>query len=186
MVREALKVLNQRGLVETRQGSGSRVAHPTSHSLSSAIGIVLRRGGLSFEEICDARALIEPEMAARAAHHRSATDVIELERAVERLVELRSDPASHVVADLEFHHLVARISGHGLFSAIAEAINGPVAEAMRVGTSVHDAIEQSDKQHRGIAHSIISADADGARAAMHEHITFVRSYLVGGEIRGPI
>lgn len=186
MVREALKILGQRGLVETRQGSGSRVASPNSDSLSSAVEIVLRRGGLSFDEICDARALIEPEMAARAALRRSPSDVEELQRIVDRLDDLRSAPEDHIVADLKFHHMVARTSGHGLFFAISDAINGPVADAMRVGTKVRDAIEQSDEQHREIAHSIVSADADRARAAMSDHIAFVRSYLTVGEVRGPM
>lgn len=140
IVREALSVLHQRGLVETRQGSGTRVRVGTSQQVKDAIGILLQRQGISVAEICDAHALIEPEMAALAARRAGDDLSEELHTAIGKLESARHEPEVHVLADVEFHRLIARASGRLPYSAFSDAINVPFSHAMRAGTAVPDAI----------------------------------------------
>lgn len=176
ILREALRTLGEKGLVNVVSGKGTFVREPSTEAVEASLSLLLQLRHVSLVELCDARAAIEPEMAALAAERRTDADI---ERINARMLELEQSgsPAEHVAADLEFHRAIAETSRHSVYASIADAVRALVTRSMLVGTNVPRAIDVSDTQHQAIAEAITAGDPDQARNAMRVHIAYVRDYV---------
>lgn len=181
VLREALGVLGQRGLVETRHGTGTYVSLPSSRQARDALVLLLEMGKVSLVELCDARILIEPELAALAAQ-RDDEAGRELLRATWNALQTADDGEHHVAADLAFHGAIAGLANHAVLRALVDAVKEPVMRGMILGTKVPRAIEDSNRQHDEIYKAILDRDSEAARREMHRHLLFVQSYLAEHEI----
>jgi GntR family transcriptional repressor for pyruvate dehydrogenase complex len=180
VLREALGVLAQRGLVQSVAGRGTFVSAPSSDHMTNALVLMLRLGQVSLQELCDVRLFLEPELAARAAARMtSQADVAKLDQWMDKLeaAGAEGDAAAHVEADIGFHAQVARLAGNSVFEAIVNGVREPVVRSMMTGTTVPRAIGHSDEQHRKILAAISAGDEEEARAAMEEHMRYVAAYI---------
>ena len=143
---------------------------------------MLRLEGVSVVELCDVRLLVEPELAARAAERMTPALAERLDAAFDRLRATRTDRQAHVIADLEFHAVIAEAAEHSAYRAILEAVRAPVHRGMLTGTRLRGAIDESDEQHAAIRDALRAGDAEAARRETRHHIDFVRDYLVRNEI----
>lgn len=177
ILREALRSLSARGLLEVSPGRGTFIAEPSVATVQASLSLLLKLKQVRLSELCDVRELIEPEMAARAAEHATPDDYLALAHWIARLDEARSDPEAHVDADLGFHLCIATTAAHPVLKAIGDAVSVPVLRGMLAGTAVPRAIETSDDQHREIFAAITSRDPEASRQAMREHLVYIRSYV---------
>lgn len=182
VLREALSILGQRGLVDTRHGTGTYVSQPSSQQARDALVLLLELEQVSLASLCDARILIEPELSYRAALNDDAAGREQLRRSFDELLAA-PDGEHHVVLDLAFHEAVAALAAQPVLRALVGAVKEPVVRGMVLGTRVPRAIEDSNEQHEAIFRAILARDADGARREMRRHLLFVRSYLAEHEIR---
>lgn len=185
VLREALGVLAQRGLVQSIAGRGTFVSSPTLSHMTDTLQRMVRLGRVSLAELCDARLLAEPELAARAAERVGGPeDVAELASWMARLDEAERDAVGHVEADLGFHAEIARMAGNSVFEAIVSSVREPVVRSMMTGTAVPRAMYASDEHHRKIFAAISAGDVKRARAAMEEHLRYVAAYISEMDARG--
>lgn len=182
VLREALGILRQRGLVEVISGRGTVVSVPSLGSMQDNLSLLLRLKHVSLQELCDARLLIEPELAWRAASLPANVGMERLEFLGEQLRVTSGDAEAHVQADLEFHDEIATLSGHGVFSAFVGAVREPVTRSMVFGTKVPRAIDASDEQHMAILEAILRRNPRDARWAMSEHIRYVSDYIRDNDV----
>ncbi len=176
VVREALRILVQKGLVQVVAGRGTFVVEADISSVSESLRLLLRRGRVSLIQLSDTRLLIEPELAARAAQNATPENTRELREWLERLEATRGNADLHVEADLGFHKEIAQLADHAVLQAIMEAVSDVVLWSMRLGTKVPRAVAISDEWHRNIVDAIAAGDSDKARREMQEHIGFVAKY----------
>ena len=181
ILREALSVLGQKGLIETIPGRRTRVGRPGLRQLRSTVDLMVRVGDVSLTELSEVRSIVEPEIAARAAERAVPEQVDELSAIVSRLEAHQDDPAAHVEADLAFHRAVARIAGNALLIVLLEAVGEPLMRSMALGTSIPRAIDEGDVHHRAVCEAIARGDPEGAAAAMRRHMDYVRAYVDGAE-----
>jgi DNA-binding FadR family transcriptional regulator len=177
ILREAIKVLIQKGLLKVIPGHGTYIATPSPRVVAESLSVLLQLRHVSLSELCDARLLIEPELAALAAEHASAADIAELQRCLDRLYEMRFDPQAHVDADLAFHSVIAQAANHSVFQSIVEAVRTLVIQSMSLGTQIPRAIDASDGHHRAIFAAIAAHDIEAARAAMWGHVAYIQGYI---------
>lgn len=177
VLREALGVLGQRGLVTVTAGRGSFISTPGPGVLTDAVSLLVRTGETDLVDLCQARLVIEPVLAEGAARRRSSSDLVELGELLNRLEECGDDVESHIAADLEFHDVIARISGQTVLRALVAALREPVARGMRLGAAVPQAQDRSDEQHARVFQAIAAADGRAAAQAMREHLEFASEYL---------
>jgi DNA-binding FadR family transcriptional regulator len=170
-------VLSQRGLVVTRHGTGTFVAEPSGEQTRAALRLLLEMRQVDLVELCDARLLVEPQLAALAASRARVFGANDVTAAYVVLEASRADPEEHVRADLAFHAAIAELSGHTVLKAIVDAVREPVTRGMILGTSTPGAMEHSDEQHEAILSAIVAGDAEAAREAMREHLAYVRHTL---------
>ena len=178
VLREALGVLGQKGLVRVMTGRGTMVIRPSTDNVEGALSLLIEHHRISLLDLCDARLIIEPELAARAASLAEEGAIERLDELMTILVTTREDAPAHVEADRAFHAEVARAGGNRVLAAMVQSVRQPVTQSMLLGTSVPRAIDTSDQDHHDVLEAIRRHDPDGAREAMTRHITYVRQYVV--------
>jgi DNA-binding FadR family transcriptional regulator len=171
VLREALKTLAAKGMIEARARIGTRVLPRQRWNLFDAdvlawhfeIGpdVALLR---SLSEI---RIGVEVESAALAAVRRSEEQAAALEACAIRMGEATT-PQQFARTDLEFHRTVAEASGNPFMASISALVELALTAAFTISSPVEDdtAMVATVKAHGRIAEAIRAGDAEEARAAM--------------------
>ena len=182
ILREGLSALRQRGLIDIIPGRGTVVSAPSLSSMQDNLAVFLRRTHVSLLELCDARLLIEPELACRAASRPADVNMDRLKFLGSQLLSTIGDVENHIQADLAFHQEIAVLADHGVFSAFVGAVSEPVTRSMSLGAKVPRAIEDGDEQHMAVLDAILRRNPRQARWAMSEHIRYVTEYIRNNDI----
>jgi DNA-binding FadR family transcriptional regulator len=176
VVREAVKMLQEKGLVQVRQGSGTTVTPRTMWNLLDErvlAATIAEEDGLDvLDDLVITRRLLESDMAYLAA--RLATDdaVAQLRALVDRMDELVDDHVTYADNDRAFHDVVMRTSGNRIARAVVRALESQVIHTVRyMGHPHRDQCIDSNRGHRQIFERIAAHDPAGAAEAMFTHIT---------------
>jgi DNA-binding FadR family transcriptional regulator len=177
VVREAIIVLESRGLVQTRHGSGVFVQTDTP---SAAAATVDSDSGPF--EVIEARRLLEGEIAALAAELVTERQIAEMQRLIDRIADMRLDNATREKADRAFHIALARVTGNDVLVGIVEKLwdmryQSALCEyffrrAREIG------IEPPVDEHQTVLEAVKARDAEAARSAMREHLARVTENLL--------
>jgi DNA-binding FadR family transcriptional regulator len=173
-IREAMQSLETIGLIEIRHGGRARVTEPSIGRMVDQIGETMKHllahSPASLENLKEARATIERELARTAARRRSAGDVDRLTEilteqtlAVDDLVRFRG-------LDGRFHREIAGISGNPIFSALVDAVFRWLSDFHVDLVSVPGLEQLTLAEHREILAAIARGDADAAGIAMGDHL----------------
>jgi DNA-binding FadR family transcriptional regulator len=167
-VREAIRVLVSRGLVASRQGSGTTViAIREAGSLERALR------SASFADVYRVRIALEAE-AARLAADRSSRIVWEPLAAALRQRATASDAAGLAEADLAFHREVVVASGNPVLLDLFVHFEPRLHEVLRsiaAGVSGSGPVSRHDDEHASLLDALQQGDADAAvrlTRGMHE------------------
>jgi DNA-binding FadR family transcriptional regulator len=176
VIREAVKNLEQKGLVRARQGQGTRVALPDDWNLLDPMVLeasVRHDKDLRIlDDLVEVRRVLEAEMAREAAVRSTSEDREDMRRLLGQLAADAGTPDRHMLTDLEFHDAIMRASGNRLGRAVVRAIHTEARTSDRYnGYPVRADCEASDIGHAQIYDRIVEGDPEGAAAAMSEHIT---------------
>jgi GntR family transcriptional repressor for pyruvate dehydrogenase complex len=174
-VREAIKSLQARGLVEIHRGRRPVVAYPNARPIGDFFTAVIRRDPRQLLDLLEVRRALEVQTASLAALRAGRAAITALELAMAAMRQTDADPDAIHAADLRFHETLAAASGNQLLNFLIEGMEGPL-HASRLqslrghlsrGGTVADVIEQ----HAAILDRIKARDAKGAGAAMREHLS---------------
>jgi len=166
-VREALKRLEQMGLIEVRHGSAMRVRDWREHGGLDVLTHVLFRGGVLdpgvLGAILEARALMLRELAGLAAQRRSDKQAARLQGLAEQFADAEHAHAAARV-DFAFFTEVAQAAGNLVFQLILNAIRDLYfAHLDAVPVTARPA--ELAPQYARVARAIERRDAAGARSA---------------------
>ncbi len=170
VIREATRLLVQRGLVSVSPGRGMTVAAVDGSVIAEQYGFLLRVGGGSFEQIMELRLVLEVEMAALAAARRTQDQLVELTQLNERLQA--ADPSSRefLDADLAFHEKIAEASGNPFFLLMMRPVNTFLADTYSTGAGYPSEAGHTVQEHHEIAYAIEAGDPARARFAAENHL----------------
>jgi DNA-binding FadR family transcriptional regulator len=167
-LREAVKVLAAKGLVESRPKIGTRVRERRFWNLldPDVLEWRLERGGdgAFFEDIIELRRIIEPE-AARLAAERASDD--EIERLLETFHALEaagSDEDRYLEPDLRFHALILEACHNELLAQVGSTLREAL-RAVFVAARSKESIARATPLHGRIAQAIAARDPAGAERA---------------------
>jgi GntR family transcriptional repressor for pyruvate dehydrogenase complex len=180
-IREALRLLEAQGLVETHAGrhGGSVVSRPSDHLFGQQIDSYARTHALSLQGLVDARAAIEPMVAQLAAMHRTESDLAALRRVSDRLdAAAASDVRRFLRENVKWHHALAAASHNDLLRGFATSISRLMYEASRIRNfATADVRAVVSKSHRRILAAIEQRDAEAARRRTERDIASYARYL---------
>ena len=175
-IREAVKSLVTKGILEVRRGDGTYVK---SHCSLAEDPLGLSRLDDKYKlalELMDVRLILEPEIAASAAAHATPENKAELQALCGEVERLCLSGEDHTPKDIAFHTCIARCSQNRVMEMLVPIINTAVTT---FASLTHRALRQETIQtHRAITDAILAGDAVGARCAMVMHLTYNRQTIV--------
>ena len=177
VVRESIRGLEERGLVEVRHGSGVYVAEPSIDSVTESLALHLRVSASSIMPLLEVREILEVEIAGLAAERATDEDQEEMEKALRREAELLESPSEYVEADLRFHELLTKATHNEMLPILLNPLAESLRESRRVTSEPPGSTGLSSKGHREIFEAVKNRDKEQAREAMREHFRMVRRVL---------
>ena len=182
-VREGVRALQARGLVQVSHGRRPVVAHPNATPLSDFFSASVRRDSRGLLELLEVRLAVEVHSAQLAATHATRADIAALEMALDAMQSSPHDDEQFSDADVRFHAAVASASGNRMLNFLVEGMEEPLhhgrLHSLR-GTRNRTDIESLIDQHAEIYDRIVARDARGAAASMRRHLIQTRSDLRTG------
>jgi DNA-binding FadR family transcriptional regulator len=173
-LREALRVLASKGLVEPRRKIGTVVRPMTDWNFLDADVLSWRLDGRDPERVIDElyelRLLIEPMAASLAARHATKADLQILRAAYKEMREAGDDGERIAAPDLKFHQAIIAASGNRLFSSLAKVVRAALAvnfELVREAPSGHPS---SMPAHKKVLDAIAAQSPAAAKLAMQKLI----------------
>ncbi|HET9320751.1 MAG TPA: FadR/GntR family transcriptional regulator [Bryobacteraceae bacterium] len=171
VVREAVRLLSAKGLVEARSGSGIYVRELNSAMIREPIDLLLRYRAIKVEDILEVRNLMEVHLAGLAAERATPENIAAMEESVAALHNPRLSPREYAEIDVAFHACLAAASGNPLFGILSQSMNavmlGPIRFAFeRTSAARTDTIAE----HSLILERVRARDPEGARRAMAESL----------------
>jgi DNA-binding FadR family transcriptional regulator len=174
VLREAVKVLAAKGLIELRPKTGIRVRPRNEWNLvdPDLLGWLCEAGvdDLFVRDLCEVRAIVEPAAAELAASRASAQEIEELLHWY-RLIEANTDnEEARLEADRRFHSTIFTAC-HNVFLTQMNATVGIALRAtQQIGVHLPQVMEESVLAHKKVADAISRRDSTAARAAMERLI----------------
>jgi DNA-binding FadR family transcriptional regulator len=175
VVREAMKVLEEKGLARARQGHGTTVSPPDEwNMLDPAVLDAAIRADETMEildALVDVRVALESEMSRTAAQSMGEADLAELGDLLEEMSTQLQDPERYLASDTRYHDFIMRSSGNRLGRSIIRAIHPHARASSRYNPPAdEESIRLAHAGHTAIYEQLRRHDPEGAAAAMQEHI----------------
>ena len=166
-VREALRILEAQGLIQTRAGryGGSVVSRPTDQLLAVHINLFAKGLSITLSALVEARQALEPMVAYLAAKNRTEEDLLALQQIAARLDEAAPiDVPQFLKENANWHLAIAVASHNDLLRAFTASISGMMLEASRIENFAPKDVRLLVMQaHRRILDAIKAGDAEAAK-----------------------
>ena len=174
VVREALGLLRDKGLIESRPKAGTVVANHRSWNLLDPDvlrwSIAARSAPTTLSHVAEVRLVIEPEAARLAARRRSDEAADMLFDLYGAMADAVSNFSRYIAADLEFHNAVFRAAANPVLAQMAETIRIALEGSRRLTVQVPGGPATTLGLHAEVAHAIRRRDEDEAARVMTELI----------------
>lgn len=182
-LREALLVLESRGLVQARRGGGFGVTDVTGPTITDPLVHLLQRHPSTIDDVLELRHGLECVAAYFAAIRATDADakrLREMSAAMKRRRALR-DPLEDADLDVDFHMAIAEASHNVALVHVMRGIFNLMRSNMLRSREVlyrqPENVALLDDQHAAIVKAIVARDHDAARAAANLHLSFIQASL---------
>lgn len=170
-VRDALRVLEARGLIRVKVGAsgGAFVAESNADNVSESISTMILLKRMTLSELAEARTVVETATAELAAQRWGAEHLARLEETVDRGRRVVREGAPHTEASMDFHVALAEAARNELLSATVRAYRDLLIQTLHDMRDVRSA-RMTQKAHEEIIEAVRSRDAEEARQLMLTHL----------------
>jgi len=169
-VREALRELENRRLIDRRPGRGTIVLEPGEVSaLGASMTAAARSLDPELRDIMELRAIIEPPIARIAAYRATARDLVQLRELVEAM-ESEASTERYAELDRAFHQAIAQYAHNPLLESINAQIGGHIAPSRSSKYQTRERRAVSSAAHRRIFEAIEARDGERAEQEAREHV----------------
>jgi len=174
-VREAVKALREKGLVEAYPGKGTFITSGSSNPMRQSLDRMMRSAQVdATSSLVEVREILEPEIAALAAVRATEENLNSLREAVAVMDAAKRDPDAYIEADLDFHLELAEAAANPLILSLIDSIIGVLREQRMRIFEVDGGPDRGQYHHKKILEAVEHQDAPGAREAMRAHLRQVR------------
>jgi GntR family transcriptional repressor for pyruvate dehydrogenase complex len=171
-LRDAMRELEAKNLIERKPGRGTVVLPPPPHA-SDLLG-QMSGAERRLRDIAELRATVEPQVAGLAAVRATEANLIELSGVLAHAVgDLTADRSAQL--DQEFHLLLAHASQNPLLVSLSSLTSSWTSPERLLSHSTAHARTVSHTGHREILDAVAGKDRYAAEAAMRRHLGDVAS-----------
>ncbi len=174
-VREAIKTLREKRLVEIRPGKGTFIINGMPDAVRHSLGLLMKFGPPnSSANLVEVREMVEPEIAALAARRVTDEDIAAMREAVETMETALADVDRFVEADLDFHLALAEATQNPIIPLLMDSIIDLLREERKLIGLVEGGLERGQSHHKKILEAVIRRDSKAARKSMQDHLEQIR------------
>lgn len=167
-IREAVKILVSRNVVEIKRGRGTFVSE-TPGLMDDPLGFAFMEDKKSLAlDICEVRMMIEPEIAALAALRATREQVEKIEEYAKELEELFNQGKPYLEKDILFHAEIARATGNQVTTNLMPVIQSGIS--LFIDVTDYSIANKTIVTHREVLEAIKRHDPEGASEAMKRHL----------------
>jgi len=179
-IREALRLLSGRGLLDIRKGSGVYVSEmDMSYVVDPFYDLLeMKCGKGSLLHIIRVRLFMEPPITRIAVEHCSEEDINYLEEQYKKMEEHSSDPDKNIEYDIHFHRRIASATNNPLIPVIMEPIFQLLDKFISSTYKQLHAPEMAIDFHHDLVECFRNRDADRAYEVMKQHLTTAEGHTI--------
>jgi len=175
VVREAIKVLSAKGLVETRTRRGTLILSDSSwNRLDPDVLSWIEEAGHDaqfLQQLTEMRRIVEPAAASLAAERASQAEIAALDEACAAMQANLNDEQAYADADTNFHCVILEASGNEFLKPVTHVIRAALRTSLKV-TNPTAHIAQSLPLHLEVLTAIRKRDPQAAASAMQRHLEY--------------
>jgi DNA-binding FadR family transcriptional regulator len=182
-VREALRELESRGLVQRRPGSKlMSVSRPRQQAVAEGVSQALLLHDVTARDVWEALTILEPPIAAAAARERSTRDLASLTAAIEAFGAEQADTEQAVHLSAQVFRCLGEATHNPVLGLAQEPLLQLLEPSLRIMIDkVPQARARIGTAHRRLLEALEARDQEGAQAWMARHIRdFRRGYEIAG------
>jgi GntR family transcriptional regulator, transcriptional repressor for pyruvate dehydrogenase complex len=169
-IRDAFRLLETIGLLETRHGQGTFPHELDVNRLVAPLASILAYRSDLRDELLDVRRMFEPAVARVAAARVTAEDLADLQRILDTQRRKLKAGGSAIVEDTAFHAVLARATRNRVVMRIMETLNDLLIDSRKRTLRQKGRPERSIQGHEAVVAALRRRDPDAAARAMHTHI----------------
>ncbi len=174
-VREAVRILVSRNILEIRRGAGTFIASNTGVS-DDPLGLTFSKDKYKLaKDLLEVRLILEPEIAGIAASMATEKDFLEINLLCDKVERLILEGEDHMPVDVEFHEAIARCTGNSIIEKLIPIVNSSVTVFANI--TERKLKEETIKSHRAIAKAICKKNPSEAKYAMMMHLLYNKSKI---------
>ena len=170
VVREALKVLSEKGLIESRPRIGTRVSSSQNWNYldPDILNWIFTNDPTTknTDDLIELRRMVEPAAARFAALRRSDEELKQLQKAFKDMTDAGANIEAGIEPDIRFHHIILKASRNQMLAPLGHSIESALAASFRISNSAPGAPVASLARHEVVLSAIAARDGDAAEAAM--------------------
>ena len=178
-VREALRALESRGLVEIRAGEGAFIRDISLEALIEPLALVILPHRDAVGELFEARRMLEPAIAALAARRATPEEIAEMERILEDQAKEVAQGRTGLAQDAAFHAALAQSAHNRAISRIVNALMDLLTQSREESLHTPGRPTRSHQDHVRILEAIGRRDEMGAHRAVLDHLIAVERLVTG-------
>ena len=175
VVREAVKTLQQDGLIEVKAGLGTFVVDATDKAFTQSLSLLMSVNlSDNLLDVVEIREILEVQMAALAATRAKPEDIEKLKSAVGIMDQSLDDVSEFIKQDHAFHLALAQATQNAVMPLLVSSIVDLLQQLRSRTASVNGSLERGQRHHKRILDAICRGDAEAAHEAMRAHLRQVR------------
>lgn len=170
--REALRVLQARGLLDIRVGArgGAFVAIPSTELAAQGVSDLLRSQGVSAHDVAEARDIVEVAVLPLACERRTAEDIEALAALTDRDMQAHRDGTYQEAYSVEFHLRLAQCAHNPAMDAMLLSTRAVQLATLKITQQDMFDRERGLVDHRLLVEALEARDAGRAVAILHQHL----------------
>lgn len=170
VIREALMLLNARGLISQKNGEGAYLSQPSGEDFANMVRRVVAMDNTNLSSLFEVRLALETLSVQLAASRATVEDAEKLDALTDEMSRLCDDYSSFAAKDVSFHNLIAQISGNRILEMFVSSLNTQIHAMIEHNLSLKGAYEDALGYHRRITAAIRSGSPETATEVMRSHI----------------
>ncbi|WP_085904509.1 FadR/GntR family transcriptional regulator [Kiloniella majae] len=172
-VREAIRVLQEQGVLAPKRGSGNYIRSSSREELTRALSSLVSGDARRLFEVFQLRELMEPQIAALAAEMILPEQLAEMDQLL-RTQMTTEDLSELQKIDRNFHALIAKATGNALLSDLMDKISASMDPSRTEGHQSDERRVASITGHCRILKALQAHDPVAAAEAMRDHINDIK------------
>jgi len=179
VIREAVRGLEAKGVVEVKAGKGLQVASVTSAQVSETFDLFVRgqqiKDYVQPADISEVRQMLELRIVELACERATEEDLIEIEKAFDSL-ERATNSEEAAEADSNFHLAIAHATHNLLLVTLLESLNATIRAVRRESLQRPGRKAEAQAQHRKVLEQLRARNTLGVVDAMENHLDDSESF----------